>query len=1361
MSVRHDNNANGAETDLGASETSRATSNDRLAFADSWVGSTVRGSEVRVTVSGDEFQGQPELRVLLDGKPIGGIRVTARHDLGEWTTLSFSAPRHVDPKRLELRFVEDAYAEHAGTVIGDRNLWVAKVEVNGKSIDALAGHNATVDNAGEPGQAHGYVMPRAGTLSFDLSTLGVPREQSGGVSPFQQGRFEVRGPGSTIEGRTGSDVAVFRGKSTDYQIALQPDGSIRVTDVNRLDGDDGSTTLDHIRWAAFGDRTLDLGGVWLAQQLAKTPIDAAFYVGPDGADTNPGTRERPFATLEKAVAAARADASVETIYVKPGDYWFPDRPLELTAADSGLRIVGLGGEGGSGPVLHGGFEIRGFERVAGEGTSASGIWRAQTPVGETVGLDLTMNGARVLPAMPGNRSADIARDWLIGGKVGGAGDFIELADSTLNVPVGSYAQVFSHHWRWQDDLFKVIDVAVGDDGRTLVQLDRAPTYYDTTNEPVVFRLLGHAEFVADHPVRPGQPEFGWSSDRGLVLDSGQNAPPEKVVAAQQASILRLHGAHDVTLHGLTFADTLTPSPKQDASELNSVARWLDQAALSLHDADNLLVGDSVFQNVGRAISLHDSSSARILGNAFVDLGREGVKLRGDSDGVLIAGNRFDDVGEVLVGYAAVDLLSAGEVDHATIAHDTVTDAGGRAITMGDESVYGRMYGTRITGNHIEHIGTQAGDAGGIHVFAQHSIADSGTRIEGNIIRDIEGIVTYQNEATKKWEFVDGRMGDGIYVDVAMHDTIVRHNLVDNVSSAAVHVFGSRDTRILDNYAFLDRTGGEPEWKGDKFLYLHERVLSVPVAFWHDLPSPLPQKISVEFSIPALDYYRDDLKTTIWMNSIEINGVNITVPDDPEDPQVDPNNRYAWIEGNGRVEFELAGLDIPNSFEFLDPMRGTFLSSADNTGKDLVVLHVGYADLPHLPRPDRLEYVDFPHPPKFKIFLGDETTPIFQGEVPETPTIDGAEVLRNVVSQQSILRDDTRIANDYIRYLGWNVRSQLENDSISVDNNLLFNTQRYTGEDAAAHTARGFTQDHNSRVVDVAPLVPDDSARGYSLDPRVARTARELGIQDLGSKGLDLWSKAGIDGFDWRTYGGSLDRPAPLKLPPSAEGGALTQSVDGLVGGVAPSQLVLDADADARIVFVDETAGLRSVLGAYLIEPDGRIGPVGILFPEIEHRDPDPRFGPAVRPGGGPLAPGDSVLLSEIFPAGSLHEGQSFRLFLASGAVNHYGKGIFAPGAGTFAFVDPAGGQARLSSVAPALVFEGRDGRTTAIDVDIFHTARGPGGDPLANLSNDGGREQVISGRAQNGDLEIRFEDLRIAGSADRDFNDLIVRVDIV
>ena len=80
-------------------------------------------------------------------------------------------------------------------------------------------------------------------------------------------------------------------------------------------------------------------GIWLGQ--AGLPLEARatdFFVSPTGGDTNPGTLERPFATLERAQQAARQVQRREavTVNLRAGVYYLPST-LVFTSDDSGTR----------------------------------------------------------------------------------------------------------------------------------------------------------------------------------------------------------------------------------------------------------------------------------------------------------------------------------------------------------------------------------------------------------------------------------------------------------------------------------------------------------------------------------------------------------------------------------------------------------------------------------------------------------------------------------------------------------------------------------------------------------------------------------------------------------------------------------------------------------------------------------------------------------------------------------------------------------------------------------------------------------------------------------------------------------------
>ena len=104
--------------------------------------------------------------------------------------------------------------------------------------------------------------------------------------------------------------------------------------------------------------------------LLVSALHAAFYVAPDGDDANPGSKEKPFATLARAREAVRAlrqagplpDGPV-TVFLKGGIYELPE-PLTLTPEDSGTaeHPVVYAAVPGETPIVSGGRVITGWRK---------------------------------------------------------------------------------------------------------------------------------------------------------------------------------------------------------------------------------------------------------------------------------------------------------------------------------------------------------------------------------------------------------------------------------------------------------------------------------------------------------------------------------------------------------------------------------------------------------------------------------------------------------------------------------------------------------------------------------------------------------------------------------------------------------------------------------------------------------------------------------------------------------------------------------------------------------------------------------------------------------------------------------------
>ena len=142
---------------------------DNLETADPLTARTASQTTIAVHVSGDEYQGLPEFRLLADGQQVGGIHtVTADHALGQWQTVGFDLDASIPLNEIRVEFLNDAYG---GSADKDRNLYVDSIEVNGVRLlsqDAIYDRNGASDL---PGQTN---MPWVGALVFDVAGHNGP-----------------------------------------------------------------------------------------------------------------------------------------------------------------------------------------------------------------------------------------------------------------------------------------------------------------------------------------------------------------------------------------------------------------------------------------------------------------------------------------------------------------------------------------------------------------------------------------------------------------------------------------------------------------------------------------------------------------------------------------------------------------------------------------------------------------------------------------------------------------------------------------------------------------------------------------------------------------------------------------------------------------------------------------------------------------------------------------------------------------------------------------------------------------------------------------------------------------------------------
>ncbi len=137
--------------------------------------------------------------------------------------------------------------------------------------------------------------------------------------------------------------------------------------------------------------------------VVAAPTPQTFHIAPDGDDQNPGTREKPFATLQCARNALRELKRQQagqprrpaTILLRGGTYRLA-APLMLTAEDAGTADapVVFAAEPGERPVISGGRQITGWKETTVAGQK---LWTTELPdvrAGKWYFHQLWVNGQR-------------------------------------------------------------------------------------------------------------------------------------------------------------------------------------------------------------------------------------------------------------------------------------------------------------------------------------------------------------------------------------------------------------------------------------------------------------------------------------------------------------------------------------------------------------------------------------------------------------------------------------------------------------------------------------------------------------------------------------------------------------------------------------------------------------------------------------------------------------------------------------------------------------------------------------------------------------------------------------------------------
>ncbi len=539
-----------------------------------------------------------------------------------------------------------------------------------------------------------------------------------------------------------------------------------------------------------------LTGMPAAGQQPDEIAGKVFHVAFEGSDANPGTQDRPFATLSRARDAVRGalrqtESGDITVLVHQGTYHV-EEPLVLGPEEGGdgQRKVIYAAFGGEVPVISGGQPITGWKK------HPDGTWTAQVPAVRSGGWqfrELFVNGRRATRARHPNdgflRVDQVGKDRRTSFRYRD-GDVHRWAD------MDGIELVFLHDWSISRLPIRSIDQA----NRTLAVkhqiggpspwaamdwFEKQPRYY-LENSKAFLDAPGEWFLDPNTGVVSYRPRSGETIDRVSIV-----APvAEQLLVVRGDGDRRVKNVHFV---GLAFEHAAWMPPEGvywgrqagtywtvSAKQGESDHREADPAAVQFELAESCRFADCRVRHVGRsAIWLgRTCRGCEIVGTTVCDAGANGIMI-GEGKARLVEGKPWWEVvpGEAASGNRVANCLVeqcgrelfgavgiwVGLAGNTEIVHNEIRHVPYTGVSVGwmwwnprerDEPRNTPSRENVVADNHIHHVMQILSDGGGIYTLGKQP----GSALRGNLIHDVP---TNAGRAESNGMFLD--QGTGLFL----------------------------------------------------------------------------------------------------------------------------------------------------------------------------------------------------------------------------------------------------------------------------------------------------------------------------------------------------------------------------------------------------------------------------------------------------------------------------------------------------------------------------------------------------------------------------------------------------------------------
>jgi hypothetical protein len=542
---------------------------------------------------------------------------------------------------------------------------------------------------------------------------------------------------------------------------------------------------------------------------------AEYFVAPNGKDTNPGSRAKPFGSFSRAQEAVRAERAAHpesgvTVTFEAGTYRL-QQPLRFTSADSGAsseQSVRFRARPGASVIISGGRAITGWQPDA----QRTGVWRAKAgepaeASGDAWRFDqLWINGRRAVRARSPNYWAfdvlkGISEEPL--GQGGEAKHVFKVDPALLGSLQGldpaalqEVQIVVLHKW---DTTREGLTAASARDGTITAQGMKMQPWNPMDHES--FYYLENWQAALDSPGEWFLDHDGWLYYHPLPREDMKRA---EVVAPEAPGFLIIQGNADkpeewvrhVRFEGLKFRYGAFKIPKSGLPP-GQAAMNIDATAIQLDAARDIHFQDCAIEHVGTTAFWfrHACRDCSVERTRMFDLGIGGVRIGETSivpEPVRTGNIRIENCilqsgGRIMPHAVAVWI---GQNSDNVIAHCDISDFFYTAVSVGwrwgyDESAAKR---NRIEYNHLHHLGYRIlSDMGGVYTLGP----SEGTVVRNNIIHDV---------------YAARYGGWGLYPDEGSTGILFENNLVHDVKDGCLHQHYGKENIFRNNVLAFSREG---------------------------------------------------------------------------------------------------------------------------------------------------------------------------------------------------------------------------------------------------------------------------------------------------------------------------------------------------------------------------------------------------------------------------------------------------------------------------------------------------------------------------------------------------------------------------